>query len=197
MSEDLVYTLSEGDDASWKPAAASSGRAGVWKTYGVDSLNASPFSNGVEVGNGILVARWWQEADVPVAFSTPPFLVYIYVALKFGSTTEVTGAIQFEGPFGMGDEHQFEIDAFLTQASDDNPDVFQSYWPTQALASFPDGDGRAIPGSAITPTDASFFVSNSDPVGDATVWGIGTPGDWVEGSMLSIQRMYLGAFYGD
>lgn len=168
---------------------------GVWKTYGVDSVFANPFSN-ITIGNGTLAARWWTPGPVVAAFETPPFLVVICVALKFGSTTSVTGVISFGGPAGV-DGTDLEIDPFLLQSDIGSPDDFQGAWPTQAQA-FINGtpSGRQYPGFGVFPPDATAFVTVGDNPISGSLWNATTPDTWTEGSLLSVQRTFMGAFYG-
>lgn len=167
---------------------------GLWKNYGDEGGITNPFT-GVTIGNGTLVARYWKPAPVPIAFATPPFLCFIYVALKFGSTTSVDGPIIFQEPTGL--DAAFEIDPYLAPSDSGSPDNFMSACPTLAqafIAGTP--SGRSYPGVGVTPTDGTQFVTvGTDPIA-GSAWDVGVPDTWTEGSLLAVQRTYLGAFYG-
>lgn len=170
--------------------------SGVWKTYGIESSNANPFL-GIDIGNGRLIARWWTPAPVVAAYATPPFLTFVTAALEFGSTTEVTGPITFQGPFGV-DGEALEIDNFLTQADSGTPDDFFGLVPTHAMARLGGGSPQYFAGVGLSPSDACvLFSTNADQSNPALSWRATIPGTWAEGDLLAVNRTYLGAFYGD
>lgn len=179
----------------WSAPSGGGSSLGVWKTYGVDSQNSSPFPGGVEIGNGILIAKWWQPANVVADYTTDPFLIFISVNFKLGSTSVITDTIIFEGPYGI-DEENLEIDNYLTQANSGNPDEFHHHIPTHAVA-FDSSESQAYPGYGVTPSDATQFITmGDDPVAGAR-WTQSTPFVWAEDDELTVQRIYYGGFYGD
>lgn len=169
--------------------------SGVWHEWDEFGGPASPFMN-VTIGNGILVARWWAPENVVPAFATPPFLTFQYISLKFGSTTTVDATIIIGTPqlvdFGL------EIDPFLSQGSGGTPDPFNPACVTLASASIPAiMNGRHVPGFGVVSGDATQIISSGDdPINDVS-WNATTPAVWSAGSYLTVQRTFLGAFYGD
>jgi hypothetical protein len=70
---------------------------GVWKQYGVDSLN-DPIG-GITIGNGTMRGYWWTDHPVVASVDTPPFLCHIWIEVVFGSTTTVDDFITCNLPW--------------------------------------------------------------------------------------------------
>lgn len=163
-------TIIQFTDAADQPSRSGGGsQPGVWKDYATAASN--PGLQGITVGNGTLVARWWTPAAVVAALATDPFLCTVYFRFTLGSTSAVIGAMQANLPEGV-DGSAFNM-SVADVASLDAP-------PGMVIASL--GDGGAF----------STFVGLN---GGLKGWDDTNPGTWAEGDTLIITATFQASFY--
>lgn len=147
---------------------------GVWKTYGVDSTGL-PLS-GVTVGNGTLVGRWWTPAAVVPDPATDPFLCFLEIRLKLGSTSSIDDNIRILPP------------ALVDASGNDIAILGDAIW-VNALA-YQGVDYR--PGFAGGINTHEIYSMDG-----TTEWDATHPIVWAEGDVLVIQATFEAQFLAD